>query len=320
MNISLNTKRVLIYIVFVIVAAWAVALVIYRSGLMEDNLTFALLVANYIIILTPALGNIFTRLVTKEGWENLWMRLDIRRGWKFYLAAWLLPLLAISVGGGIFYLLFPQSFDPNLGEVQKIYTGMPEIAENPWLGILIYLSQALTLAAVVNGIVSLIEEVGWRGYLLPKLVVMFSGEAATEGRKAAAARAAAVVVGLIWGVWHYPLFFLASGSDPSVAFPFPLLYLVSTCAFSVLLSWVTLRTGSVWPASLGHGMINSTSPLPGFMLKGPAVPLVGPGVNGVIGMLGYIILALALLIHPRAFTVKPEESLETPAAQPAVLG
>jgi len=47
----------------------------------------------------PAVANIATRLITREGWSNTFLRPNLRRGWPFYLAAWSLPLLAIIVGG-----------------------------------------------------------------------------------------------------------------------------------------------------------------------------------------------------------------------------
>ncbi len=163
------------------------------------------------------------------------------------------------------------------------------------------------------------EEFGWRAYLLQKLMVMFAGSdgaatvsgGAATGAKAnpkTGARRAAVLVGLIWGIWHYPLFFLGS----SLTFPFILVYLLFTCSVSVLLSWVTLRSGSVWPASIGHGMLNGTSAFPMLMANATANTLLGPGPTGLVGMLGYLILALVLLFHPKAFTegkeARPEET------------
>ena len=109
---TLNTKRILIFIAFVIVVSWAVVLAVKQSGMMETNPTGGMMLANYIIITLPALANIFTRLVTKEGWRNLMLRPNFKRGWRFYLAAWLLPLLATIVGGGLFYLLFPSPLTP----------------------------------------------------------------------------------------------------------------------------------------------------------------------------------------------------------------
>ncbi len=124
--------------------------------------------------------------------------------------------------------------------------------------------------------------------------------------KSVGARRAALLVGLVWGVWHFPLFFLGS----TLTFPFVLIYVVYTCSASVLLSWVTLRSGSVWPASIGHGMLNGTSAFPQLVSTASAQSLLGPGPTGLIGMLGYLILALVLLFNRKAFVIREEVKTE----------
>jgi hypothetical protein len=57
----------------------------------------------------------------------------------------------------------------------------------------------------------------------------------------------------------------------------------------------------VWPASVGHGAVNATSILPGYVLKGSPIPLMGPDVSGLIGGIGFTILALVLLLSRIAF-------------------
>ena len=105
--------------------------------------------------------------------------------------------------------------------------------------------------------------------------------------------------------------------DPSMPLLYPLVYLLTTCAMSVLLSWVTLRSGSVWPASVGHGAINAFSGLVGMTMLGPANMLLGPSAGGLIGSLGFFILALVLLFNRKAFAVE-EEAPSEPV--PAVVG
>jgi CAAX protease family protein len=310
MDTHLNTKRILIFLAFIIVIPWAVVLVIYLTGVMKNNPTQAGQVANYIVIMTPALASVVTRLVTREGWGHLMLRPNFRRGWRFYLAVWLLLLLAVIVGGTVFYLLFPQSFDPNLGVVQKlIASSSSAAAANPWTVLLTIAVQCIFFGLTINAVVSIGEELGWRAYLLPKLMEHFAGAerasasaadpAHAGGFNAAGARKAALLVGVVWSVWHWPLFFLGA----MYGFPYPnlLLYLVFTCSLSVLLSWVTLRSGSVWPAAVGHGTLSGTAGLAGFLLKGPAIPLVGPDPISLIGGIGYIILALVLLFNRKAF-------------------
>ena len=95
------------------------------------------------------------------------------------------------------------------------------------------------------------EELGWRGYALPKLLETRSPLVAS------------LIIGVLWGLWHLPTFFIAGTpqfNQPIVAF------LVLTTAYSILLSWVVLHArGSVLIATLFHGAINVFQ---GFFLAG----------------------------------------------------
>jgi membrane protease YdiL (CAAX protease family) len=321
----MNTKRILIFLGFAFGIPWGAALLIYLSSAMGDNPVKALTLVNYIFISTPALAHIATRLITGEGWGQLWLRPNLRRGWRFYLAAWLLPLFASLVGGAIFYLLYPQSFDPTLGELKKLVASSPALAAiNPWMLLLIIGLQAVIVGLTINGLASIGEEFGWRAYLLPKLMERFTGnelasgsveDSAGAGLFAAGASKASLLIGLVWGVWHWPLMIMAASIDPGQHILTPLVYLISTCSFSVLLCWVTLRSSSVWPAAIGHGTINATSGLAGYLLKGQAMPLLGPGSTGLIGVLGFLAMALVLLLHRRAFARGKAAGLETVQAE-----
>jgi membrane protease YdiL (CAAX protease family) len=313
MNNQLDTKRILIFLSFVIGISWVVALVIYTSSLMKAEPNTAMSLANYIIITTPALANIFTRLVTKEGWGQLWLRPNFGRtasgrgGWRFYLAAWLLPLVAVIVGAAAYYLLFPQSFDSGLAALQTLVASSPSApAANPWIILLLIILQSAIIAVPINTVASIGEEFGWRAYLLQKLMARFGSDGA---------RKASLLVGLIWGVWHWPLLFLAMQIDPSTPPLYLLIYLLSTCAMSVLLCWVTLRSGSVWPASVGHGAINAFSGLVGMTMIGPGNLLLGPLTGGLIGSLGFFILALVLLFNRKAFAVEEARSKPAPVVE-----
>ncbi len=291
MDTQMNTKRILIFLSIAFGVPWTATLVIYLT-IGANDLGKALGLANTALILTPWLANIITRLVTREGWGHLMLRPNFRRGWRFYLAAWLLPLLAVVVGGGIFILLFPQTFGLNL-KVAELYLPGTFHSNSFWPGLLFAALKAMAIGLVINGLVSIIEEFGWRAYLLPKLIEHIAGPAATPK--------AALLTGVIWGVWHWPLLFMGMGLDPTIPILQPLVYLVSTCALSVLLCWVTLRSGSVWPASIGHGTVNATTVLPMILQTSPANPLLGPGPAGLVSGLGYFTLALVLLLSRRAF-------------------
>jgi hypothetical protein len=80
----------------------------------------------------------------------------------------------------------------------------------------------------------------------------------------------------------------------------PLLFAVTCYFFSAFLAWVTLRSGSVWPAAFGHGVINASLALMLYFISGEPDQLIGPMPLGVIGSLGYAVLALLLFFSPRA--------------------
>jgi membrane protease YdiL (CAAX protease family) len=87
------------------------------------------------------------------------------------------------------------------------------------------------------------EEVGWRGFLLPRLLPRF-------GRWRASG-----IVGIIWALWHLPLFFIPG--MPQHGTPF-VAFVVYTVALSVVLTFLAERTnGSVLVATLFHGAVNT---------------------------------------------------------------
>jgi uncharacterized protein len=97
-----------------------------------------------------------------------------------------------------------------------------------------------------NGTLSaLLEEVAWRGFLVPKMIKLISFTKT------------AIITGLIWAIWHYPLIIYSNVRSGNT----PLLYsLVCFTVFVVGLSfaaaWLRLKSGSVWTAALLHGSHN----------------------------------------------------------------
>jgi membrane protease YdiL (CAAX protease family) len=87
------------------------------------------------------------------------------------------------------------------------------------------------------------EELGWRGFALPRL--LYSRSAVT----------ASFIVGLIWGLWHLPAFFINGLPQNQVSLP---AFLVAVVALSVLMTWVYQHThGSILVAILIHWVFNT---------------------------------------------------------------
>ena len=87
------------------------------------------------------------------------------------------------------------------------------------------------------------EEVGWRGYALPRM-------AARVGFGPAS-----VILGAIWGLWHLPLFFVP-GEDYGQPF---FVFALGTTALSVAIAWLYVETnGSLLLTMLMHSAVNQT--------------------------------------------------------------
>lgn len=88
------------------------------------------------------------------------------------------------------------------------------------------------------------EEIGWRGYLLPSL------------ERASKPVAASLIVGLIWGLWHVPLY-LRVRIPGSPAGSFLLCFIVFAVGMSVLFTWIYNATkGNLSTVALFHASLN----------------------------------------------------------------
>ncbi|MCL4504899.1 MAG: CPBP family intramembrane metalloprotease [Chloroflexi bacterium] len=298
MKNPLDTKRILIFLGFAFGFAWLGSLVIFLTGGLSNN-PLALPLESVVVMGAPAVAHVLTRLVTREGWSDVYLRPRFRQGWRYWVILWVSPALLTIAGAAIFYVVFPEYFDPNLERTRQLLTtslqaaGQPATAAasiNPWMIVIAQTIQAILIAPLVNGLFTFGEEFGWRAYLQPKLMPL-------------GGRAAMVVMGIIWGVWHWPL--IAMGHNYGVGYaggPWlgMLAMLWFTLAVGTLLGWATLRSGSVWPAVIGHAAVNGIAALSVLMTQGQPSPLLGPVPVGLIGSVGFAVVALLIFLYPDA--------------------
>ena len=138
----------------------------------------------------------------------------------------------------------------------------------------------MLVALLVSTWVQAGEEIGWRGYALPRLAAHLG------------LGGAAVLLGVIWALWHLPLFLLRS--TPSHDNPFPI-YLLYVTAISVAMSWLYWKTeGSLLLTMVMHASVNNTfdivpaaghKPMDPMSLEGPPTTWAIVGVAWVIAVL-----------------------------------
>ncbi|GIG69765.1 CPBP family intramembrane glutamic endopeptidase [Phytomonospora endophytica] len=164
------------------------------------------------------------RWVTREGFADAGLKPRLRKAWWHYLVAWLAPL-AIAVATCV-VAAATGLWTPDLSALDGF--GIPW-----WAVILGLQALVIVLIPIYWG-----EEFGWTSYLRLRIY---------RGRPVAAT----VATGLIWAVWHYPLAFLGYAEYSNVA----LGLLVWTASFllqEIMLSWLRIRSGTIWTASLAH--------------------------------------------------------------------
>ncbi len=149
-------------------------------------------------------------------------------------------------------------------------------------GIIAQIIQAIILAPLINGLATLGEEFGWRAYLLPRLMPLGSHKAM-------------VLLGIIWGVWHWPVIAMGYnyGLDyPGAPWPGLLAMVWFTFVFGTFLGWLTLKAGSVWPAVIAHASINGIGAIGTLLAQGQPNPLLGPTPIGLVVSIPFTVLAL----------------------------
>jgi membrane protease YdiL (CAAX protease family) len=312
-NSNVDWRRIQIYLAFAFGISWITGLVIYLRGGLENSrelipesgLTEAFVLLATAYMFAPAISHALTRIVTKEGWQDTWLRLDARKSLPFLAATWLGTPLLLAFGAVIYFIIFPQSYDSSLSYISELiaeYAGDSEVPFSPGVFAAIQIFQGILIAPVLNLVPIFGEEFGWRAYLLPKLLPL--GE-----------RKAYLISGLVWGVWHAPV--IAMGYNYGLDYlgaPITgvLMFIWVAFILGTFFGWATLRAKNVWPAIAGHAVLNGTATAALLFTRTGATstPLLGPLVPGVIGSLGFA------LVTGWIFLKAPQEPKLEVEAQP----
>jgi membrane protease YdiL (CAAX protease family) len=296
MDTKLDNRRIVIFLCFAFGIAWIAGLIIYLTGGLTNSpqiapgISLALILMATVYMGAPALGNLLTRLLTREGWKDTGLRPNFKKGWVYWLAGWFLPVLMTFPGAALFFVLYPRYFDVHLTYLQKLMAASPGMSTiSPWTLAILQLIQGVLIAPIINSIATFGEEFGWRAYLLPKLMPL-------GGRKAM------LLIGLIWGIWHWPVILMGYEYGFGYAgYPWagPLLFLWVTFGSGIFLGWLTLRGRSVWPAVIGHAAINGVAGVAVLATKGEPNRLLGPLPVGIIGSLGFALVAIAIFFSKK---------------------
>ena len=165
---------------------------------------------------------------------------------RFYLWAWMLFPILILTTVCLDLLCNGARLDRHFTQLQSLFTAtgrpLPSDISKFAIG---QLMTAVVIGPPIHALTTIGEEVGWRDFLLRRLIRAGFNE-----------WAALLISGAIWGVWHIPviLFGLEYPSNPFLGIP---AFVVYAALVGIILGWLQLASGSVWVSAVAHGSINA---------------------------------------------------------------
>ncbi|WP_458118522.1 CPBP family glutamic-type intramembrane protease [Paenibacillus sp. Z6-24] len=183
-----------------------------------------------LLMWSPGLSSLLTRLLLREGFADISFRFRGKLTLKSIPFVLLFPVIIGMLAYGFAWITSLVDF------VQTDSSYM-------WPLVVSILYQ-VSVATLFGMISSAGEELGWRGYMLSRLIT-------------AGVPKPIMTSGLIWGAWHIPAILLGSYySGPSLILSI-LLFLITISSFNFIISQIRLSTGSIWPAILFHASWNA---------------------------------------------------------------
>lgn len=256
-----------VYFAIVVVLSAAIEGFVIRNPQLDGSIAGLMLV--------PALASVVARLALREGFADVSFRLGGGRGWRAIGLALVFPAILGLLAYGIAWTSGLARFEPSpVGALIAPFV----------VGVAVSL-------VVVSG-----EEIGWRGYMLTRLID-------------AGVPRPVLASGLVWGLWHVPLVLAgvyAAGPSPVLS---AALIMVAITSFGYVISRLRLETGSVWPAVVLHASWNS-------IIQGPFDgATTGAGATLWVGESG-VLTALLLVVAAVFFSRGRWTILRSPEERP----
>jgi uncharacterized protein len=250
----------------------------------------------FALMYMPAVAATIARLAFREGFGDVSFRFGGHEGRRAILLAWVYPMAVGFLAYETAWATGLAEFQPPLGAQSHLYTASANA------NLLRSLALTATLGTAVSCLSAFGEELGWRGYMLTRLIV-------------AGVPKPVLISGLIWAFWHVPLIVsgqYAAGTRPLLS---AMLFVIGVVADAYFAAYVRLRSGSVWPAVMYHGAANAI--IQGTFDRATAGT---PQAVGESGWLTATIAVIVVLIVTRgAWTLqrRPGQPLALPSDRPA---
>lgn len=291
-KIEISKKQFTIYMIFAFGLAWIMQIVASILANNGNQTAYSLILQ--ITMYMPFLGVLISRIKLRGmGWIP-----HLKGKIRYILFALWIPALLSILGGLLFFVIFPYTFDSEFQTLNNLLeeAGVLEQFEAQGITVQMYILSttvmAVTFVPFINMFVALGEEVGWRGVMYPYLKQKLG---VNKGR---------IVGGLIWGAWHWPIMILAGYEYGKDYIGAPILGLIVFCIFTsamgIMYDYVYDKTNTIWLPSLIHGATNAFT-IFAYLTKPEYSDMMifGPVCIGIISMIPMIVLAVIICIKQK---------------------
>ena len=259
-----NTKKeIIIFTIICLVVTNPLWYMAYKNP-ESDSAVFLTVIAGFF----PMILALIITKITKEGWGNLGVKFNLKKGWKVYLISILGTTLLPYISDLLLMLIFQKHVTMN------ITTQAP----------------LLILGAMLMGIACFIEclgeELGWIGYLFPRLEKVFG------------TTKACIFLGVIRALWHLGILIFMD-------FPIHSFFeiMLSNICLQFFMVYMYKKSGSLFPCTISHGISNL---LPIFLVYEnqwyykSILPILVCSIPTILyGVLGYFQMKKSGLIEER---------------------
>lgn len=191
------------------------------------------------LMISPALASFITLLIRKRPISSLpWSLKEL----KYLKLAYFTPILYVSIAYVLIGLFGFGGFF-NTESIQEWSNELGIDSSNQTLVLIAMVFLLLTVGVIKNLGSTLGEEIGWRGFLIFEL------------RKVMSFKVVAIVSGVIWAIWHFPIIDLMYGRGENLLLHMSA-FTVMIIGVSVILAYYTFKSNSLWPAAIYHSIHN----------------------------------------------------------------
>jgi membrane protease YdiL (CAAX protease family) len=209
-------KEIIVFLALTLVFSSVFWIIIIDSGFQSKNAMLHV----FGLMWSPGLAAIFTSLLFHKSLRPI--------GWKwgktrYQLLSICLPIIYATLAYSFVWLV-------GWGRINKDFS--------------VDLVEFLTVGILFSLLFALGEEIGWRGYLVPRLF------------KVTSFFSVCLISGIIWSVWHYPLIIFSSYHGGTSVLYSLVCFTIMIIGMSFAYAWLRMISGSVWTGMFLHAMHN----------------------------------------------------------------